>query len=154
MLAPTRSHSDEGFLPQLVGGILFIKRVLFSPNPDFPPSEIKTLHPGMWTTWKINTVHTMTPSGTRTPTQKKGKKSHWPFCVGWRPVNNGTPTHAEWHNTRAKKSHWPFCVGWRPENNGTPTHAEWHNTKNRKSGPAAAQSRPGAAGTEKVSISC
>ena len=29
-----------------------------------------------------------------------GKKSHWPFRVGWRPVNNGTPTHAQWHNTK------------------------------------------------------
>ena len=32
-----------------------------------------------------------------------GKKSHWPFRVGWRPVNNGTPTHVEWHNPKNRK---------------------------------------------------
>ena len=48
-------------------------------------------------------------------------------------MNNGTPTHVEWHNTKktGKKWHWPFRVGWRPANNGTPTHVEGHNTKTR-----------------------
>ena len=27
----------------------------------------------------------------------------WPFCEGWRPVNNGTPPLTEWQNTRIGK---------------------------------------------------
>ena len=66
--------------------------------------------------------------------EKQKKRRRWPFCEGWCPVSNGTPTHTEWHNTRIRKNkkwHWPFCEGWRPVNNGTPTHTEWHNTRNR-----------------------
>ena len=31
--------------------------------------------------------------------QKQEEKWHWPFCEGWRPVNNGTPTLTDWDNT-------------------------------------------------------
>ena len=36
--------------------------------------------------------------------RKDKKKRRWPFCEGWCPVSNGTPTHTEWHNARIRKN--------------------------------------------------